>query len=166
MHCVEVSHYILSLASLDRGTHLKVVTGRELLVDSAGLGTSWAKSNFLRPLLLLCQPPPGRPSWNDRLVNVDVSSKKTTDIGVVNREDLSAFAGVEGDDGGNECVSVTNVGTSSETRRDGEGVGQLTDRVGSTDVATESTSKIGEWGSGVKTLLEKEIQHTALLYRI
>lgn len=77
-------------------THLEIVTGRELLVDSAGLGSGGAKSNSLGPLLLLCQPPPGVTGWDDGLVDVDVASAKTTDAWGNDGDGVGAFTSVSG----------------------------------------------------------------------
>lgn len=155
MHCVQVSWVVCRRGDCDGRTDLKVITGGEVVVDTACLGTAWAKSNSLRPLLLVCQPPPGDTGGSDTGVDVNEGLEETTGTGGLNGDGLGATTGAEAQNIEDQRVSETVIFALSETGRNGEGVGKLGDRVGNCVVADNSTTKVFVRGVDVETLAKK-----------
>jgi hypothetical protein len=132
--------------------YLKVIGGKLALVDSTSRETSGAHADLERPLLLFSQVSPGYTGRNNRLVDVDVASAKTTDTGRDDGDRVGALTSVAEEEVRDVGESETVVFTGLETRRNSERVGKSTNGVDSLQVVGQSTSEVGVRGVHVETL--------------
>lgn len=138
--------------------HLEVVRGKLALVDSAGLETRGAETDFLSvpPLLVELSSSENVSGRSNGSVDVDVASAETTDAGNNDVDTDGTLTGVAEEDVGDDGVSETVVLAGSETGRDGEGVGNTTDRAEELDVVGQTTGDVGVGSVDVKTLVNSQ----------